>query len=77
MRRLLAAALVAACAAATGCDSPEARRSLGGGRGADVGNRAAVVKMHEGSQPYWKVHGMAGQQDNIAASQQAQQLSRK
>jgi hypothetical protein len=40
-------------AALAGCRSPEARRARGEGRGADVGNRAAVVKMHEGSRMYY------------------------
>ena len=46
------AALVAALAA---CASPEATRARGGGLGADVGNRDAVVEMHEGSVPYYGV----------------------
>ncbi len=36
-----------------GCGSPEARRTRGGGPGADVGNRGAVVHMHQGARPYW------------------------
>jgi hypothetical protein len=44
---LLAAGLVA-------CDRPEARRTRGAGPGADVGNRRAVVDMHQGAQPYYK-----------------------
>jgi hypothetical protein len=43
---LLAALLMAACG------SPEATRMRGGGPGADVGNRAGIVQMHEGSQPF-------------------------
>jgi hypothetical protein len=36
------------------CDSPEGDRVRGGGaRGADVGNRDAVVKMHAGSKMYY------------------------
>ena len=50
--RLAAAVLV--CAAATGCVSPEATRSRGGGPGGDPGNRPATVKMHEGSLTYWR-----------------------
>jgi hypothetical protein len=34
------------------CNSPEATRTQGGGPGGDVGNRPAVVRMHEGSRPY-------------------------
>jgi hypothetical protein len=37
------------------CTSPEATRMRSGGPGADPGNRRAkVVRMHEGSQPYWR-----------------------
>jgi hypothetical protein len=54
MRQAAAAALTIACLAAAGCDSPEARRTRGGGPGADSGNRPANVKMHEGSNPYWR-----------------------
>lgn len=34
------------------CDSPEASRARGGGPGGDIGNRPAVVSMHEGSRPF-------------------------
>jgi hypothetical protein len=36
------------------CDSPEARRTRGGGPGADTGNRRPIVEMHQGAQPYYK-----------------------
>jgi len=36
----------------TACTSPEARRTRGGGPGADIGNRDAVVEMHGNVQPY-------------------------
>lgn len=36
------------------CTSPEARRTRGGGPGADVGNRDPIVEMHAGSQMYFK-----------------------
>jgi hypothetical protein len=36
------------------CTSPEARRTRGGGSGADVGNRPAHVEMHGGSDQFWK-----------------------
>ena len=48
-----AAAIVAAVALAV-CESPEAKREPGGGRGADVGNRDVVVEMHEGSDIYYE-----------------------
>jgi hypothetical protein len=44
---LLAVGLIA-------CDSPEARRTRGGGPGADTGNRRPIVEMHQGAQPYYK-----------------------
>ena len=34
------------------CRSPEATRILGGGPGGDIGNRPAIVRMHEGSIPF-------------------------
>jgi hypothetical protein len=34
------------------CDSPEANRVRGGGPGGDIGNRAEIVRMHEGSRPF-------------------------
>ena len=53
MRITIVATLVA-CGALSGCTSPETTRSRCYGQGADVGNRPGVVKMHEGSDPYWK-----------------------
>lgn len=38
---------------ASGCESPEATRTRGGGPGADSGNRPAEVRMHAGSDQYW------------------------
>jgi hypothetical protein len=35
------------------CTPPEAMRARGGGPGADVGNRSAVVEMHAGARPYY------------------------
>ena len=35
------------------CTSPEASRTRGGGAGGDVGNRDAVVEIHDGAQPYY------------------------
>jgi hypothetical protein len=46
--------LLLGLAALGGCDSPETVRTRGGGPGADVGNRPADVKMHEGSNQYWR-----------------------
>jgi hypothetical protein len=48
---LVVALLVVALAA---CASPEAKRSRGGGPGADPGNRGAEVELHgEGPDPYF------------------------
>lgn len=39
---------------AAGCTPPEAARVQGGGPGADLGNRDAVVELHGGSNMYWE-----------------------
>lgn len=52
--KLRALAIAAACVGVANCSSPEATRTRGGGPGADPQNRAPVVKIHEGSWPYWK-----------------------
>ena len=46
MRRLSITALVVALGA---CASPEAKRTRGGGAGADVGNRSDSLHLHGGS----------------------------
>jgi hypothetical protein len=53
MKGLFAALLIGSLTA-SGCVSPETRRARGGASGADVGNRPSRVKMHEGSDPYWR-----------------------
>jgi hypothetical protein len=61
----------------SGCASPEAGRTRGGGAGADVGNRSAVVKMHEGSDPFWKTPDrIAVEHPTLDSARQSQQLSR-
>jgi hypothetical protein len=52
MKLITPMALIALAALAS-CESREAERTRGGGPGADVGNRAKVVEMHEGSLPFW------------------------
>ena len=52
-RRLLHAVLAPAALALAACGSPEAERTRGGGRGADVNNRDAVIEMHQGSRMYY------------------------
>jgi hypothetical protein len=47
---LVGAVIVGLCA----CTSPEVVRTRGGGPGADVGNRGAVVQLHAGAQPYYE-----------------------
>jgi hypothetical protein len=37
-----------------GCQSPEVKRSRGGGPGADLGYRGETVEMHAGSEPYYQ-----------------------
>jgi len=71
---LLALPLIAVLA---GCTSPEATRARAQGRGGDVGNVGPVVKMHEGSDPYWRTRrapGIAG--PSLEPARQAAQLSR-
>lgn len=46
--------LIAAAAGLVACTPPEAARVRGGGPGADLGNRDAVVELHGGSNMYWK-----------------------
>lgn len=70
-------ALVLAALAAPACTSPEAERTRGSGPGADVGNRPAAVKMHEGSRPYWNTpERIAVEHPPLDAAQHAQQISR-
>jgi hypothetical protein len=52
--RPLSICALAMALALSACASPEAARSRGGGPGADLGNRAAVVQMHAGSKMYYK-----------------------
>jgi hypothetical protein len=65
-------ALMLAGVIGSGCDRPEARRTRGDGPGADVGNRARVVHMHEGSQPFWQTPAVAvGRHPSLEPAQQA------
>jgi uncharacterized protein YceK len=61
-----------------GCASPEATRTRGGGPGADVGNRPEGVRMHEGSDQFWRtpVVNPTGH-PRLEPGRQAQQLSRQ
>lgn len=69
--------LLPALAALVACTSPEATRTRAQGRGADVGNVGPVVKMHEGSDPYWRTRRLAGiGGPSLEPARQAAQLSR-
>jgi hypothetical protein len=68
--------LLIACALVAGCDSPEAKRTRGGGAGADVRNRRPDVKMHEGSNQYWRTpERISFEHPPLEPARQAQQLS--
>jgi hypothetical protein len=70
-------ALLPVLLAAAACDSPEASRTRGGGAGADVGNRpASDVRMHEGSNQFWRTpERIPVQGPSLEAARHAQQLS--
>lgn len=75
MRRLcwLGALLLAG-----GCVSPEARRTRGGGPGADPQNRPAHVQMHEGSRPFWETPVLIeSEHPPLDGAQQAEAESRR
>lgn len=70
--------LLAALTTIAGCTSPEAARTRGGGPGADRGNRQAIVKMHEGSSPYWKTPVVIPSQGApLEPARHAQRVSRQ
>ena len=59
-----------------GCTSPEATRTRGSSQGGDPGNRPAEVKMHEGSDPYWKTRVVVpGEPTPVEPARQARKLS--
>ena len=60
------------------CASPEATRTRGGGPGADVGNRAKFVQMHEGSKPFERTPKIiSAKNPPLGPASQADQLSRQ
>ncbi|MGE5217950.1 MAG: hypothetical protein ACM3SP_13190 [Chloroflexota bacterium] len=76
--KLTAFFLVVLSLSVVGCASPEARRTRGGGPGADVGNRATVVNMHEGSRPFYQTPDLiSAKHPPLEAARQADELSRK
>jgi hypothetical protein len=71
-------ALLALVLYLSACASPETRRTRGEGPGADIGNRAKVVEMHEGSRPFWKTPQIiTAEHPSLAPADQADQLSRQ
>ena len=76
MRRLLVLGLVVIATVA--CTSPESTRLRAGGPGADPGNRRQVVRMHEGSDPYWRTPQRINRRDEAPTdtARQADRLSR-
>jgi hypothetical protein len=62
----------------TACVSPETTRTRGSGPGADVGNRAKDVQMHEGSRPFENTPTLIpAKHPPLAPASQADELSRK
>lgn len=70
--------MLVVCAAVTACTSPEKLRTRGGGRGADTGNRPQAVKMHGGSDPFWRTPDRIGDaHPPLDAARQARQISQR
>jgi hypothetical protein len=68
--------LLIGCVGVAGCGSPEATRTRGG-PGADVGNRPRIVRMHEGSRPFWKTPDrIAVEHPPLEPAQQAERPNR-
>jgi hypothetical protein len=76
MRILAFPVVLIACALAIGCTSPEATR-VRGGRGADVGNRDQVVKIHAGAEPFYETPRRVDPHGPLDSARQAEQLSRQ
>jgi hypothetical protein len=78
MKTIAVFMLLVGCAAVVGCVSPETTRTRGDGPGADVGNKGPTVKLHEGSDPFWKtpLRIPDKQHPSLAPARQAQELSR-
>lgn len=76
MKRVLIGLVGASIVSA--CSSPEAERSRGGDRGADTGNRGAVVLMHEGAKPFHDTpHLIPMEGAPVVGAHHADALSRK
>jgi hypothetical protein len=75
---LTAITLIALLCFLAGCASPERTRTRGSGPGADVGNRAKFVQMHEGSRPFENTPKIIStKHPPLAPASQADQLSRQ
>ncbi len=75
---LVAITLIAILCFLAGCGSPERTRTRGGGPGADVGNRAKFVQMHEGSKPFERTPKIIStKHPPLGPASQADQLSRQ
>jgi hypothetical protein len=73
--RITLLAFSIACAA---CVSPETTRTRGGGPGGDVGNRPQDVKIHEGSDPFWRTPDrIVGDHPSLEPARQAREISRQ
>jgi hypothetical protein len=68
--------LLIGCIVTAGCVSPESTR-IRGGRGADIGNRPQVVKMHDGAEPFWETPRRVTTHPPLESARQAEQLSRE
>jgi hypothetical protein len=76
MRTAAFTLLVIVCIVAASCVSPETTR-VRGGRGADVGNRPEVAKMHDGAEPFWKTPRLVATHPPLESARQAERLSRQ
>ena len=76
MRTVTFNMLLIGCIVAAGCVSPESTR-VRGGRGADVGNRPEVAKMHAGAEPFWETPRLVNPHPSLESARQAEQLSRQ
>lgn len=78
MRWVRLAFLLILCSCLSGCYSPETTRTRSGGAGADIGNRQAVIKMHEGSRPFYQTPQLIpAKPPPLDPANQADELSRK
>jgi hypothetical protein len=76
MKAVAFTVLLIGCMLAVACTSPEASR-VRGGRGADVGNRREVVKIHDGAEPFWKTPRRITDHPPLESARQAEHLSRQ